>query len=355
MDEVKLAIVGCGTISQLNAPGYLEHESCQVVALCDPVRERAESRATQWGITPRIYTSYDEVLQDPDVDAVELLTPTSLHAEQSIVALEAGKHVSCQKPICNTIDEAERITSAVRKSRARFRVTENFLFYPPLLKAKKLLDSGAIGEPSFARIHTLRGSHTIDDSFTEEPEARVWRRDPQANVGGQVFDGGWHSYATAMWLLGDDVEKVSAIITRTSDFLLDVPSTITWKLRGRECLVVFGFGYAERMPLRGRYYPLDDFFEIQGSEGVIWVTRCTGEMLDLPPVVLYRDGESTPFQVPSDWALSFNGAARNFVDLLIDDEQPDMDVEFSTKVLRATLAAYLSSETDTTVNPASLT
>ena len=100
---------------------------------------------------------------------------------------------------------------------------------------------------------------------------------------------------------------------------------------------------------------MDDFFEIQGSEGVIWVTRCTGEMLDLPPVVLHRDGESTPFQVPSDWALSFNGAARNFVACLIAGEQPDMDVEFSTKVLRATLAAYRSSETDTAVNPASLT
>jgi predicted dehydrogenase len=170
-----------------------------------------------------------------------------------------------------------------------------------------------------------------------------------------VFDGGWHSYATAMWLLGDDVEKVSAMITRTSDFMLDVPSTITWKLRRRDCLVVFGFGHAERMPIRGRYYPLDDFFEIQGSEGVIWVTRCTGEMLDLPPVVLYRDGESTAFQVPSDWAESFKGAARNFIDCLLAGEQPDMDVEFSTRVLRATLAAYRASDTNAAVDPSSIT
>ena len=223
------------------------------------------------------------------------------------------------------------------------------------MKAKELLDSGAVGEPSCARIHTLRGSRTIEDSFAMEPGALVWRRDPMANAVGQVFDAGWHSYATAMWLLGDDVEKVSAMITRTSDFMLDVPSTITWKLRRRDCLVVFGFGYAERMPIRGRYYSLDDFFEIQGSEGVIWVTRCTGEMLDLPPVVLYRDGESTAFQVPSDWADGFKGAARSFVDCLIADEQPDMDVAFSTRVLKATLAAYRASETDTAVDPSSIT
>ena len=170
-----------------------------------------------------------------------------------------------------------------------------------------------------------------------------------------MFDGGWHSYATAMWLLGDDVEKVTGIISRTDDFMLDVPSTITWKLRGRDCLVVFGYGSAERMPIRGSYYPLDDFFEIQGSEGVIWVTRCTGEMLDLPPVVLHRDGESTPFQVPSDWALSFNGAAHHFIHSLIAGEKPDMDIEFSTKVLQAALAAYRSSETDTAVDPSRLT
>lgn len=355
MNNVKLAIVGCGSISQLNVPGYLEHESCQIVALCDPVRERAEFRAAQWGITPRIYTKYDEVLDDSDIDAVELLTPTSLHAEQSIAALETGKHVSCQKPICNTLEEAERVALAMRHSGTCFRVTENFLYYPPLLKAKALLDSGAIGEPSFTRIHTLRGSHTIDRSFIEEPEARVWRRDSQANAGGQVFDGGWHNYATAMWLLGDDVEKISAVITHTSDFALEVPSTITWKFKGRDSLAVFGFGYAQRMPVRGKYYPLDDFFEIQGSEGVIWVTRCTGEMLELPPVVLHRGGESTSFQVASDWALGFKGAARSFVDCLINGDQPDMDVEFSMKVLRATMAAYLSSETGTSVEPTRLT
>ncbi|MCY4654316.1 MAG: Gfo/Idh/MocA family oxidoreductase, partial [Dehalococcoidia bacterium] len=58
MDKVRLAIVGCGTISQLNAPGYLAHENCEVVALCDPVAERAEGRAREWGIDSRIYTDY---------------------------------------------------------------------------------------------------------------------------------------------------------------------------------------------------------------------------------------------------------------------------------------------------------
>ena len=75
MDKVRIAIVGCGRISNMNAPGYLEHPQCEVYALCDPVEERAAAQARKWGIEPRFYTDYQQVLSDPNVDAVELLTP----------------------------------------------------------------------------------------------------------------------------------------------------------------------------------------------------------------------------------------------------------------------------------------
>ena len=94
MDRVRLAIVGCGYISVLSAPGYLEHPQCDVAALCDSIRERAEGRAREWGIDPKIYTRYEDVLDDPEIDAVELLTPTHMHARQSIEALDAGKTAS---------------------------------------------------------------------------------------------------------------------------------------------------------------------------------------------------------------------------------------------------------------------
>ena len=71
MDRVRLAIVGCGNICQLNAPGYLEHPRCDVVALCDTDPARAERRAHDWSIAPKIYADYAQVLDDPAVDAVE--------------------------------------------------------------------------------------------------------------------------------------------------------------------------------------------------------------------------------------------------------------------------------------------
>ena len=177
MDRVRLAIVGCGNISQLNAPGYLQHPRCDVVALCDTAPERAKRRAREWGIAPRVYSDLAQVLDDPAIDAIELLTPTWLHADQIVAALEAGKHVSCQKPLCTTLAEARRIADAVARARTTFRVTENFLYYPPILKAKALLDAGAIGEPSLVRIHTTRARQVSGLAIELDPDAAVWRRD----------------------------------------------------------------------------------------------------------------------------------------------------------------------------------
>ena len=354
MDKIRLAIVGCGTISQLNAPGYLRDNRCEVSALCDPIRQRAELRANQWGIAPKIYTAYEDVLADPTIDAVELLTPTHLHCEQILAGLEAGKHVSCQKPISTTVAEADRIAEAVGRAKTHFRITENFLFYPPIVKAKELLDSGAIGEPSLLRVHTVIGNlRNSAGQYKLEPEALAWRRDPKLNPGGLLYDDGVHKYATAMWWVGD-VEKIYSMVTKTDDFRIEAPSATTWKFKGRDCLGIFDYAHADQMSIRGKYYPHDEFFEIQGSSGAIWVTRCTGEMLDMPPVMVLRGAETVGIQVPMDWIEGFNGAARNFIDGITRDEKPLMDVHFSRKVLQTALAVYESAKTDRPVDPSTM-
>ncbi len=355
MDKVRLAIVGCGSISWLNAPGYLEHERCGVVALCDPDIERCRRRAREWGIEPRLYERYDDVLADADVDAVELLTPTHLHATQSIAALEAGKHVSCQKPMAATVAEADQVVAAAARAETIFRVTENFIYYPPIVKAKELLEQGAIGEPSLMRIRSIRGPRTAEvGEYKIEPGAFEWRRDAEANPGGSLYDDGWHKPATAMWWLGDPA-LVFGMVTKDDDYLIDAPAVVTWKFRDRKCLGVFDYAFAEEMPMKSKYYPLDEFFEIQGSRGSIWVTRCSGEWLDMPPVVLVTADDTTHFTVPSDWIEGFKGAAASFIDSILMGRQPDMDAQFSRKALLAPLAAYRSSEACRPVDPSTLT
>jgi predicted dehydrogenase len=354
MDRLRLAIVGCGNISQLNAPGYLQHPRCDVVALCDTAPERARRRAAEWRVTPRIYDDFAKVLDDPGVDAIELLTPTWMHADQIVAALEAGKHVSCQKPITTTVADADRVAAAVARARTVFRVTENFLYYPPILKAKELLDAGVIGEPSLVRIHTTRAQHITGLAIELDPEATVWRRDPARNPGGVLYDDGVHKYATAAYWIGD-IGEISAIVGRTGDFIMETPSVATWRFTSRDCLGIVDYTYAPEMVLRSRYARLDEFFEIHGTRGTIWVTRCSGEMLDLPPVMVIRGTETTSYQVPSDWRLGFDGAAADFVDGVLAGRQPAQDVHAAKRMLQVSFAIYEAGRTGRAVAPESIT
>ena len=349
MNKVRLAIVGCGTISQMSAPGYLSHDRCEVTALCDPLAERAELRANEWGIDPRIHTSYEDVLNDANVDAVELLTPTFLHAEQIIAGLDAGKHVSCQKPVAVDVSEMAQIAAAVERADTYFRTTENFLYYPPIVKARELIRDGILGDVSMVRIRTLMGNlETVSLPMMEG--AMTWRQDQSRYVGGVLYDDGWHKVATAVWW-GGEVERVSAVMTKREDFLDEMPSVATWKYAGVDRLGVIEYAGAAEMPMRTRYYPADEFMEVTGAKGVLWVTRCTGEMLDMPPVVLHLGSESVSYQVPMDWIEGFNGAAADFVDGILESRQPMMDAKFSEDVLRAILAMYKSSESGLWVAP----
>ena len=343
---LRVGIGGCGSISNLNVPGYLKNPECEIVALCDTLQERAEEKAKEWGISPKIYTDFDSMISDDDVDAVELLTPTPLHTDQIIKALNAGKHVSCQKPLTSSISEAKRIKEAVLKAKTLFRITENFLYYPPILKAKELIDSGEIGEPSLIRIRTIRGkstSTTVGDS-----DRLVWRQDSSLNPGGNLYDDGWHKYATGVSWVGN-VEKVTSIVTKTDNFIDETPSAIVMKIAGKNCLVTVDYSSAPEMPIRTKYFPLDEFFEIVGPKGTIWVTRCTGEMLDMAPVVVVKGDHTKTYNMPADWMEGFNGSADSFINAVLHGTETNMNIDFSTHVLNIALSIYESSDKEKTV------
>jgi predicted dehydrogenase len=222
------------------------------------------------------------------------------------------------------------------------------------VKAKELLDAGAIGEPSLVRIHTTRTRDIVGQAMDLDPEALVWRRDPGRNPGGALYDDGVHKYATAEYWIGE-IGEVSAIVGRTADFLHETPSVAHWRFKDRDCLGIIDYTYAPEMTIRSRYYRADEFFEIHGARGILWVTRCTGEMLDLPPVVLIRGTETVAYQVPMDWRLGFDGAACDFVDGLLEGRQPAQDVATARRILQVPLAIYEASRLGRPVDPASVT
>jgi predicted dehydrogenase len=155
-----------------------------------------------------------------------------------------------------------------------------------------------------------------------------------------------------LWI--GEIGDISAIVTRGADLLAETPAAAIWRFKGRNCLGVIEYTAAPEMTIRARYYRADEFFEIHGSRGIIWVTRGTGEMLDMPAVVLIRGTETVNYQVPADWRLGFDGAATDFIDSLLAGRQPAQDIKTAKHILQVPLAIYEASRVGRAVSPDSI-
>jgi len=124
MSERKLnvAIVGLGFGAEF-IPIYQRHPQANMYAICQRTREKLDQIGDHFGIEKR-YTSFEDLIEDSEVDAVHINTPIHLHAPQSIAALEAGKHVACTVPAATTIEECERIVAAARKAKKNYMMME---------------------------------------------------------------------------------------------------------------------------------------------------------------------------------------------------------------------------------------
>ncbi len=341
----RIGFLGCGRIADLQSLGYREHPHAEIVAVCDANPEAAARRARDWGIQ-RVYTDPEKLFADPEVDAIEILTPHHLHETHAVAALEAGKHVSLQKPPTRTLAEFDRVAEAAERAGRVLRVFENFMHYPPHVRARELVDEGAIGTPVSVRIKTAVGR--LGDGWTVGPGSQAWRMDPERCGGGlTTFDHGYHCFHMARFFVPAEVERVHAFVHWTrlgEDAWVDGPALVSWRYAGDpprlgswEAILSLG------MRIRSRYYVSDDRIELHGTEGVLWVSRCTGQLLDEPALVLYRDGETRAFHdLPTDWGESFRRGGVDFVEALRTGRPPAQTPADARRTLALALAAARS-------------
>ena len=301
----------------------------------------AESRAEAWGLGAVTVTDdYTAMLALDEIDLVEVLLPHHRHAEVTLAAFDAGKAVSLQKPMALTLGEADRLVDSAAASDVRFRVFENFLFYPPIVKAKALIDEGAIGTPLTIRLKSNSGSR---ETAWAVPEAsRAWRRDPaKAGGGPAVFDDGHHKFALARHFMGH-AEQVHAWIGRTEmpdGGLRDAPAMISFRFSG-DRYGNFEVVHSPDLMVLTEHYAQDDRVEITGTEGIVMVNQGHGRLGDVAPVVLFRDGGLTEFRdVETGWESSFAHCTRHYIDALRDGGAAKLSGAEARAVLRLALAA----------------
>ena len=345
-ERVRVGIVGGGRIADLNKIGWLEHERGEIVAVCDVNETRRLQRAAEWGCAA--YAQLDDMLADPRVDAVEILTPHHHHASQAIAALRAGKHVNLQKPPTISLAEYDGVAAAAKTAGTVFKVYENFLFYPPHVLARRIVDDDGVGDVLSVRILTTNGRLGTGQGWRVPEESQAWRMDPVLCGGGPMtFDHGFHCFQLGRMFVDVPVERVHAFITYIevgNGLVVDPAAHISWTYAGQ--LARHGswdLVDAVQLDVGSSYYVSDDRLEIRGTSGIIWVNQCTGRLLEEPSVVHYRDGVTRAFhRVDHTWASSFRDATFDFIDAILDGRSPRLDAAEGRATLAFALAAQKS-------------
>ena len=326
---LRVGIIGTGDIANLNVLGYLHSQKCELVAVSDTDIECAKVKLERWGLrTLKIYTDYKKMIDHEDLDIIEILTPHNLHAPMTEYAAKAGiPGISVQKPMAHTIIDCEKMIQVCKEEKNKLKLFENFRFYPVYLKAKELLNQGIIGELLNFRINTIA---TAGPSMMVGLKAHLWRIDIDKCGGGpMVYDDGQHKFSMALWLM--DQEKVEKVYSWIDYFtgVWDLPANIFWKYPSKnpDDPPKYGsmeFILASSLYFPSNYYNCDEFIEISGTKGIMWINQCTSggnfvsKSPQYPPIVVYTNGEVKSYgeDLPRDWRYSFINSTEHFINVI---------------------------------------
>lgn len=190
---IKVGIIGTG-IGSYHARGYKKCPDAEIKAICDVDIDRAKRMAEEHGI-PDVYTDYQKMLADDEIQAVSVCTPNALHAPMTIAAFEAGKHVICEKPISTNAADAEKMVAAGEKSGKVFMMAFNNRFRGDTQVLRKCIENGDLGDIYYAKTGWLRRKGI--------PRFGTWFTQMNMAGGGPLIDLGVHMLDLTLWLMGN--------------------------------------------------------------------------------------------------------------------------------------------------------
>ena len=201
---IRVGIIGCGKIAQVrHLPEYAANPNAQVVAYYDKNMARAEEMAAKYG--GKVYDSFYQLIDEPGIDAVSICVENRSHAEICTAALYAGKHVLCEKPMAVTLAECESMVAAAERNGKHLMIGHNMRFDPVHRKARKLLESGIIGD-----VITFRSVFGNSGPEGWSPDRDAWFFDKNKAAMGALSDMGIHKVDLLQYLLGQKVIETTA-------------------------------------------------------------------------------------------------------------------------------------------------
>jgi 1,5-anhydro-D-fructose reductase (1,5-anhydro-D-mannitol-forming) len=204
-------IIGLGGIASRLAQTIAPVEEANLTAVCSRSREKAASFGAQYGAA-KSYDSYDAMLDDPAVDVVFISSPNGLHAEQTLQALEAGKHVLVEKPVALTVADAEAMAASAKSHGLKLGCGFHLRHHPVNIEIKRLIEEGEAGDVILAQAQFCYGAFGHPTISREG-----WKMDPAMAGAGSIMGLGVHCIDLLCWLVGQEVVEATAFTDGPND------------------------------------------------------------------------------------------------------------------------------------------
>ncbi|RLL40573.1 gfo/Idh/MocA family oxidoreductase [Oceanobacillus piezotolerans] len=335
MTRLKVGVIGCGSIAKhRHFVEYAANPNVEIIAVCDIVEDRAEEMAKTYGA--KAYTDYEKLLRTEDLDAVSICLPNYLHAPVSILALNAGMHVLCEKPMATSREEAENMILAANENGKKLMIGHNQRFVPSHQKAKQFIQSGEVG-----KIYSFRTTFGHGGPEAWSADGRdSWFFEKEKAFIGAMGDLGVHKADLMRYLLGEEFSDVVAFVETSAKGDTDVDDNAV-------CVLKTESGIIGTLAASWAYNAKED------NSTIIYGEKAILRLEDDPKyslIVQYTTGEVVNYELGGIQTNESGGQTTthvidHFVESILEDKEPLISGEEGMKSLEVILDALESSET----------
>ena len=341
---IRVGIIGCGKIAQVrHIPEYTANPDAEIIGLYDMNLDRARELAAKLGC--RAYDTVDELLSDPTIDAVSVCAANVAHAEISIKALDAGKHVLCEKPMAVNLQECEAMVEAAKRNGKNVMIGQNQRFAKAHAKAKELIAQGAIG-----KVLTFRTTfgHGGPETWSIDPGKSTWFFDKSKAAMGAMADLGIHKTDMIQYLLGSRIARTQAVLATLDK--RDAGGNLIGVDDNAICIYQMENGVIGTMTASWTYYAAED------NSTVIYGTKGELRIYDDPNYavrIISSDGTRVNYeidQIQTNDHQTSSGVIDSFIKSLVENIPPEIPGEDVLHAMKAVFASIESSATGRAVD-----
>ena len=338
-----IGIIGCGKIAQVrHIPEYAENKDAKLLGYYDINLARAQSLAEVYGGTA--YATVEELLANPEIDAVSICAANFAHAELTIAALKAGKHVLCEKPMATTLADCEAMVAAAKEAGKFLMIGHNQRLAKAHAVARKLIVDGLIGD--IVTFRTTFG-HGGPETWSVDPGLNTWFFDKTRAAMGAMADLGIHKTDLIHFLTGQQVIRTTARVTTLDK--KDASGNLISVDDNAVCIYEMSGGAFGTMTASWTYYGAED------NSTILYGTKGIMRIYDDPAAaikVILADGAKISYDVEAI-QTNDNQTKSGVIDLwmesLVENKAPEISGKSALAAMRAVFASIESSETGRTV------